>query len=79
VFKRKALGIHEAFLKEHPDLQLDLNTSLPRKGSFELTVINSNGDETLLWSGIAKGPPRREKFPDADSLLGDLKKFLSSS
>jgi len=73
------LEIHQAFLEVYPDLQLELNSSAPRRGSFELTVINSNGDETLLWSGIKRGPPRREKFPDVESLMADLKKFLSSS
>jgi len=77
VFKRRALEIHQAFVNTYPDLELVLNNSVPRKGSFELTLINSDGVETLLWSGIKRGPPRREKFPDPDSLMAELKKSLA--
>jgi len=78
VFKRKASEIFEVFHGVYPDMELELNSSAPRRGAFELTVMDSNGDETLLWSGIKKGPPRREKFPDPNSLLTDLKKLLST-
>jgi len=44
VFKRKASEIFEVFHGVYPDMELELNSSAPRRGAFELTVVDSNGD-----------------------------------
>lgn len=43
-----------------------LGENAPREDSFEITVAqNAKLPNELVWSGIAGGPPRREKFsPD---------------
>ena len=41
----------------------------PKRGSFEITLVRDDGKEKLVWSGLAKGPPRRLKFPDEEELL----------
>lgn len=36
----------------------------PRDGSFEIWLSqNARCERELLWSGVARGPPRRFKFP----------------
>lgn len=61
-------------------LALLLNESgAPRRGAFEISVTKdkSKPDETaLVWTGIKRGPPRREKFPDPNGLLADILKAL---
>lgn len=32
--------------------------------------------EVLIWSGIEKGPPRKEKFPEPQTLISALKAVL---
>ncbi|KAK7137760.1 hypothetical protein R3I94_013419 [Phoxinus phoxinus] len=34
--------------------------------------------ETVLWSGIKKGPPRKLKFPDPAEVVSALKEVLKS-
>merc|ERR1712071_660621 len=64
-------------------LRKEKNLLLSRKllllESSDHLLVWRRSIETLLWSGIKRGPPRREKFPDVESLMADLKKFLSSS
>ena len=48
----------------------------PKRGSFEITVTTSDGEEILVWSGIKKGPPRKEKFPDAETLAAEVAKKI---
>lgn len=48
----------------------------PRKGSFELAVIDENGGERNLWSGLNKGPPRALKFPAHDVIIEQIKQIL---
>ena len=50
----------------------------PRLGAFEVSFAR-NCKETyhLIWSGIDKGPPRREKFPkDFEQLTRQIQKIL---
>lgn len=60
----------------HPDLELLINEEgNPRRGAFELTLLL--GEERIpLWSGIKKGPPRKDKFPDATTVLDMVNKHL---
>jgi len=48
----------------------------PKRGSFEITVTTADGDEILVWSGIKKGPPRKDKFPDAETLAAEVAKKI---
>jgi hypothetical protein len=32
--------------------------------------------DVLIWSGIEKGPPRKEKFPEPETLIRALKAAL---
>lgn len=41
--------------------------------TFFITIIL----ETVLWSGLKLGPPRRLKFPDPSSLVEALKVALA--
>lgn len=43
--------------------KLRLGEAGPRSGSFEISIAqHARAAEKKLWSGIDKGPPRREKF-----------------
>lgn len=55
-----------------------LSESGPRSGSFEITIAqNARAAEKKLWSGIEKGPPRREKFSnDYNECWLTVKKIL---
>ena len=48
----------------------------PKRGSFEITVTTSDGEEVLVWSGVNKGPPRKEKFPHAEKLAAEVAKKI---
>lgn len=46
-------------------------------GSFEVFIIPSGTTKKVqVWSGVSKGPPRKEKFPDAESLVQATLKAL---
>lgn len=51
----------------------------PRSGSFEIYIAqNARAAEKKLWSGIDKGPPRREKFSnDYEECWPTVQKILS--
>lgn len=67
--------------------ELSLNNGItPRRGSFEIFIQPSSlstkqatddDNKTMIWSGIKKGPPRKEKFPDPKSLVDDILKVIS--
>ena len=38
MFKRNALEVQSYLLKHFPDLQIEMNATVPRKGSFELVL-----------------------------------------
>lgn len=69
--------MQRVFLQHFPDLEVEFNSTAPRRGAFELVVTNCDGVESVLWSGLKKGPPRRLKFPDPNALVDDLKKALA--
>ena len=50
----------------------------PRFGAFEIWFAkNCRMPMHLLWSGIEKGPPRRDKFPITyDSMAKAIQKFI---
>lgn len=39
-------------------------------GSFEIFVVKTGTNKKVqIWSGVAKGPPRKDKFPEPKSLV----------
>nr|CAD7406711.1 unnamed protein product [Timema poppensis] len=56
-----------------PNTEVVINATKPRRGSFEFTLLGIGGKETLIWSGIKKGPPRKEKFPTSEILIEAIK------
>ena len=53
----------------------------PRRGAFEISVYKSQqkpSDASLIWTGIKRGPPRREKFPESNALVTDIQKVLAA-
>jgi hypothetical protein len=61
----------------YPDLEVLINQGKeqPRRGSFELELIFDE-KSIPLWSGIKKGPPRKEKFPEPAAVLDMVNKHL---
>ncbi|KAL1404454.1 hypothetical protein pipiens_018878 [Culex pipiens pipiens] len=77
---RKAAQIHSelgALAPEH-SFSLVLNEDgKPRRGAFEISVAKAGESEkVLVWSGLPKGPPRKDKFPEAEAILADVLKAL---
>ena len=64
--------------QEELQLQSEFNpgSEKPKRGSFEIHLLLENDEKVLIWSGLKRGPPRREKFPDADTLLQAAQKAL---
>jgi hypothetical protein len=53
------------------DFELVLNDAgKPKRGSFEIYVVKGEKKEQV-WSGAAKGPPRKDKFPNVENDLKD--------
>lgn len=70
IFKAKAEEIFNFIQKEIPEknMRLILNNTVkgpPRFGSFEISVMkNAKEPEKIIWTGLEKGPPRKEKIPE---------------
>lgn len=75
IFKAKAEEIFDFLQREIPEknMRLILNNTIkgpPRIGSFEITIMKTAKEpEKNIWSGIEKGPPRKEKIPENYSEL----------
>ncbi|XP_067635649.1 selenoprotein H [Eurosta solidaginis] len=50
----------------------------PREGAFEIHFSqNARTSVHQIWSGLNKGPPRRDKFPpDYEPLMQEIKQIL---
>lgn len=82
VFKKRALTIFNEVrellpkdLREKITLKLNENGK-PARGSFEISVQKTEQEPILIWSGLKKGPPRKEKFPETSNIINDIKKAL---
>lgn len=70
IFKTKAEEIFSFIQEEIPErkMKLILNNKIkgpPRVGSFEISVMKTAKEpEKNIWTGIEKGPPRKEKIPE---------------
>lgn len=86
VFNVKAHEIFKYLNEKHPrnkfkllvNEETDGTVLEPREGAFEMSFAkNCRLKYHLIWSGIDKGPPRREKFPpDLDELARKIQKIL---
>jgi len=62
-----------------PSTAFSINKMAPRRGSFEIILVNENDEDKIIWSGIKRGPPRKEKFPSDEEVVELAEKFLTSS
>lgn len=76
MYKRNANQLSTELMKAFSDAKVLINDTKPRSKSFELTLIKENGEESLVWTGIKKGPPRKLKFPVNDELIEEIKKII---
>jgi len=67
-----------ALKPEYPQIEFSYNPTKPRRGAFEFVAVNKDGSEAVLWSGIKRGPPRKEKFPEPAKLLDIFKDHFNS-
>jgi len=58
------------------DVEVVYNPEKPRRGAFDVTIGLSDGSEAKIWSGLDKGPPRKLKFPDAETLVNAARKNM---
>ncbi|CAL8304443.1 unnamed protein product [Arctogadus glacialis] len=68
-------GVKEALLTVRPELTVVLNPEKPRGKSFEITLVEGE-KESILWTGIKKGPPRKLKFPEPAVVVAALEEAL---
>lgn len=49
-------------------------------GSFEISIHEAQNPEksTQIWSGVNKGPPRKDKFPESSALVDSINAFMKS-
>lgn len=76
VFKKRAVELCDQLKNHFENINFKFTFNAqgtPRRGAFEITVKKSDGGEHLVWTGLKKGPPRKEKFPTAETLAGLLK------
>lgn len=80
VFSQRANYISEYLSRSCPEIpfRFALNPQIPRRGAFEVTVRVA-GKQGLLWTGLKKGPPRKEKFPDPEALCALFQDFINRS
>ncbi|CAB4057286.1 unnamed protein product [Lepeophtheirus salmonis] len=57
-------------------LSLKFNPISPRRGAFEIYIVTKSGEDHNIWSGLKKGPPRKNKFPDTQTLFKNMKSQL---
>jgi hypothetical protein len=73
VFKRKANDVFAEIAKSIADKNFELALNAegkPARGSFEIFVTKAGSTKkTQVWTGLKKGPPRKDKFPEAKDLI----------
>lgn len=60
-------------------IQNDFDRLEPREGAFEVSISrNCRAPARVIWSGVGRGPPRREKFPvDLGGIVGEIERELN--
>lgn len=80
VFKKRANEFFTEISKLLKTVKLNLvlnENGAPKRGSFEIYISkNKSSKKVLLWSGLKKGPPRKDKFPSATVCVADANKAL---
>ncbi|XP_039481964.1 selenoprotein BthD [Drosophila santomea] len=83
IFQTKADECGSFFTQRIPERKFQLvknrnGRQVPREGAFEIAFSqNARTSEHLLWSGLEKGPPRRDKFPlEYEALVPDVNRIL---
>ncbi|XP_056457147.1 selenoprotein H-like [Gadus chalcogrammus] len=74
----KEEGVKQALLTVRPELNVVLNPEKPRRKSFEITLVEGER-ESILWTGIKKGPPARLKFPEPAVVVAALEEALEEA
>ncbi|EAT45014.1 AAEL003681-PA [Aedes aegypti] len=73
---RKAAQIHKELSDLAPEQSFGLKLNeggKPRRGAFEISVAKSkDAKPTQIWTGLSKGPPRKDKFPEANQILKEV-------
>jgi selT/selW/selH-like putative selenoprotein len=70
------MAVKTAISDKFGDVEFNFNPMKPRKGAFEIKLVKDGAAETLLWSGLAKGPPRKLKFPETEEILKQVEENL---
>lgn len=82
IFQVKADAFADFLQERFPERMFQLvrnnNGKLtPRDGAFEIQFSqNARTSKYNLWSGLDKGPPRRDKFPDFETLVPEVQRIL---
>ena len=58
-------------------LYYDILIVRQRRKFILFSITTDSGDIIEVWDGKSKGPPRKEKFPDKDSIVEKMKKLSS--
>jgi hypothetical protein len=84
IFREKADTIFAEIKSRFDGHQFILNCNnfdkaTPKPGAFEIAVArNCRLEPKMLWSGLNKGPPRRDKFPtDMTDILNKISNVIS--
>ena len=70
IFSKKADEFKQFMVQRFPERKFELirnsnGKQTPRPGAFEIQFCqNARTSAHDLWSGIERGPPRRDKFPE---------------
>ncbi|KAH8372573.1 hypothetical protein KR009_000136 [Drosophila setifemur] len=82
IFQTKADECGTFFQQKIPERKFQLvknryGRQVPREGAFEIGFSqNARTSVHLIWSGLDKGPPRRDKFPNYETLVPEVQKVL---
>jgi len=61
------------FTTSYPGVETETNPDKPRRGAFNISLMTESEDKIEVWDGKSKGPPRKDKFPDKDELLKEIR------
>lgn len=54
----------------------EIESAIGRSKSFECVLTQEDGTEVVIWSGLKKGPPRKQKFPDPATIIDAIKEYV---
>lgn len=58
-------------------LELAINEQTPRRGAFEVSLYRKEAveDKKEIWTGLKKGPPRKNKYPETSKVVEDILEY----